>query len=81
MISPSGSRHWFKGINSATYDASGIFSSKKLRNIVKSRWQMENLKKDMYIARRAGRKAGAGRDRQTVKLQRAQGECLGTGSR
>ena len=25
---------------------------------------MENLKKDMYIARRAGRKAGAGRDRQ-----------------
>ena len=48
MISPSGSRHWFKGINSATYDASEIFSSKKLRNIVKSRWQMENLKRYVY---------------------------------
>ena len=80
MISPSGSRHWFKGINSATYDASGIFSSKKLRNIVKSRWQMENLKKDMYIARRAGRKAGAGRDRQRSSYKGRKENALALGA-
>ena len=77
MISPSGSRHWFKGINSATYDASEIFSSKKLRNIVKSRWQMENLKRYVYreINKRSsykGRKENAlalGADERRGKLR------------
>ena len=41
---------------------------------------MENLKKDMYIARRAGRKAGAGRDRQRSSYKGRKENALALGA-
>ena len=81
MISPSGSRHWFKGINSATYDASGIFSTKKLRNIVKSRWQMENLKKICISHGKAARLGRGDMQRSSYKGRKENALALGADER